>query len=118
MDTTRELSPETWGRYFDEVGAELMNADVSIEIITAGERQLEASNLALQALSYDRRDDVFEVSAAHGTAHLPSVLRHLVDHPQRITVNSTAMAPTCITVDDRDGVRTVVRVEPPAAFGG
>jgi hypothetical protein len=100
------------------VGTELRNADVSIEVIAAGERQLEAANLALQALSYDRRDDVFEVSAAHGTARLPSVLPHLVDHPQRITVNSTAMAPTCITVDDREGVRTVVRIEQPAAFAG
>ena len=118
MDTTCELSPDTWSRYFEEVGSELMNVNVSIEIITAGERQLEARNLALQALSYDRRDDVFEVSAAHGSAHLPSVLRHLVDHPQRITVNSTAMAPTCITVDDQEGVRTVVTIEPSVAFGG
>lgn len=60
MDTTRELSPETWSRYFDEV----------------------------------------------------------IDHPQRITVNSTAMPPICIMVDDREGVRTVVTIEPSAAFGG
>jgi hypothetical protein len=118
MDTTCELPPDTWSRYFDEVGRELMNADVSIEIITAGEGRLEAADLALQALSYDGRDDVFEVSVAHGAAHLPSVLRHLVDHPQRITVDSTAMAPTRIVVDDRHGARTVVRVERPAAFVG
>lgn len=118
MDTTFELAPEKWSRYFDEVGTELLNADVSIEVIAAGERQLETSSLALQTLCYDRRDDVFEVAAAHGTARLPSVVRHLVDHPQRITVDSTAMAPTCITVDDREDVRTVVRIERPAAFAG
>lgn len=28
-------------------------------------------------MSHDRRDDVFEVSAAHGTARLPGLLRHL-----------------------------------------
>jgi hypothetical protein len=95
MNEPCELAREVWASYFDEVGAELMNADVSIEIITAG-----------------------EVSAAHGTAQLPSLLRHLVDHPQRIPVNSTAMAPSCITVDDREGVRTVVTIEPSAAFGG
>lgn len=118
MDTTFELAPETWSRYFDEVGTELLNADVSIEVIAAGERQLEASRLALQALSYDRRDDVFEVAGARGSAHLPSVVRHLVDHPERIAVDSTAMAPTKITVDDRDGVRTVVTIERSAAFAG
>ena len=118
MDTTCELSPETWSRYFDEVSTELLNADVSIDVIVGGERQREARHLALQALSYDRHDDVFEVSAARGTAHLPSVLRHLVDHPRRITVDSTAMAPTRIVVDGEDGVRTVVRVELQAAFVG
>lgn len=99
MDTTFELAPETWSRYFDEVGTELLNADVSIEVIAAGERQ-------------------FEVADARGSAHLPSVVRHLVDHPERIAVDSTAMAPTKITVDDRDGVRTVVTIERSAAFAG
>ena len=66
-----------------------------------------------------RNGDVsVEVGAAPGAAQLPSVLRHLMDHAQRITVDSTSMAPTRIGVDDRDGVRTLVRIERPAAFGG
>lgn len=56
MDTPCELARETWSRYFDELGSELRNADVSIEVIAAGSaRQLEAGTLARQALSYDRR---------------------------------------------------------------
>jgi hypothetical protein len=62
---------------------------VSIEVIVSpGPPEVEASPLALQALVYDRRDDLFEIAAARGGPHLPSVLRHLVDHPARIAVNS------------------------------
>jgi Family of unknown function (DUF5335) len=111
---------ETWGKYLDEVTGELLNSEVSIEIVRGPPgRRLEADHLALQALSYDRRDDVFEVAGARGTAHLPSVVRHLVDHPERIAVDSPAsVVPTRIIVDDRDGVRTVVRITRPAAFAG
>ena len=88
MDTSCELARETWSRYFDELGSELRSGDVSIE-----------------------------VSAAPGAAQLPSVLRRLMDHAQRITVDSTSMAPMRIVADDRHGVRTLV-IERPAAFGG
>jgi Family of unknown function (DUF5335) len=120
MDAGRELAPETWSRYLDEVSVELFNAEVSIEIVGPGGASWpEAERLALQALAYDRRDDVFEVAAARGTAHLPSVVRHVVDHPARIAVDSpNAMAPTTITVDDRKGIRTVVSVSRPADFSG
>jgi hypothetical protein len=120
MDSGRELARETWGSYLDQITGELFNSEVSIEISGGSRpRRLEADRLALQALSYDRRDDVFEVAGARGTAHLPSVVRHLVDHPERIAVDSPAsVVPTRIIVDDRDGVRTVVRITRPAAFAG
>jgi hypothetical protein len=120
MDTSRELAPETWGRYLDQVTMELFNAEVSIDIVRLpGASQPEAERLALQALCYDRRDDIFEVAAARGSAHLPSVVRHVVDHPERIAVDSpNGMAPTTITVDDREGIRTVVSISRPADFSG
>jgi hypothetical protein len=120
MHATRELSPEAWSEYFDALSRELLNAPVSIEIIpTPGAHAMEAERLALQALAYDRRDDVFEVAAARGTPHLPAVLRHLVDHPARIAVDShTMLAPMSIAVDDRDGVRTVITIEREPEFTG
>jgi hypothetical protein len=75
--------------------------------------------MALQAVGYDRRDDVFEVAAARGGPHLPSVLRHMVDHPERIVVDSwTLLAPMTISVDGRDGVRTVIKIADQPEFGG
>ncbi len=118
MEATRELAHETWSEYLDAASRELLNAQVSIEIIAApGQPLVEAERLALQALTYDRRDDVFEVAAARGGPNLPSVLRHLVDHPERIVIDSwTMLAPMTIAVDGRDGVRTVVRIEREAEF--
>jgi Family of unknown function (DUF5335) len=112
MEAIRELAPEAWSEYLDAVSKELLNADVSIEIIqSADEPQVQARHLALQAVGYDRRDDVFEVAAARGGPNLPSMLRHLVDHPKRIITDSwTLLAPMMIAVDGRDGVRTVVRI--------
>lgn len=111
MDATRELAHEAWSEYLDAVSRELLNADVSIEVVTTpGEPMVQARHLALQAVAYDHRDDVFEVAAARGP-HLPRVLRRLVDHPERIVVDSwTLLAPMTIAVDGRDGGRTIVRI--------
>ncbi len=112
MHSTRELAPEAWGEYLDAVSRELPGAEVSIEIILApDEAQVQAHDLALQAVCYDYRDDVFEVAAARGGANVPSTLRHFVDHPERIITDSwTLLAPMTIAVDGRDGVRTVVKI--------
>jgi Family of unknown function (DUF5335) len=120
MEATRELAPEAWSEYLDAVSKELLNADISIEIMPSPDQSLlQAKHLALQAVGYDRRDDVFEVAAARGGPHLPSMLRHLVDHPERIVVDSwTLLAPMTIAVDGRDGVRTVVRIAREADFSG
>jgi Family of unknown function (DUF5335) len=111
--TTRELASETWAEYFDALSRELLHAPTSIEVVDpSGPASVEARHLALQALTYDHRDDVFVVAVAQGGPHLPSVLRHLVDHPARVAVdNHTMLAPMTIAVDGRDGVRTMIRIE-------
>jgi hypothetical protein len=118
--TTRELASETWAEYFDALGRELLHAPTSIEVIEpSGPAIVEARHLALHALTYDRRDDVFEVAVAQGGPHLPSVLRHMVDHPARVAVdNHTMLAPMTISVDGRDGVRTMIRIEHDPDVGG
>src|SRR5947209_2773831 len=105
---TRELASETWAEYFDALGRELLHAPTSIEMgDPRGPVTVEAKHLALHALSYDRRDDVFEVAVAGGVHICPGVLRHLVGHPARVAVNNhTMLAPMTIAVDGRDGIRT------------
>jgi Family of unknown function (DUF5335) len=120
MEPTRELPRERWAKYLQDATDELRNTPVVIKV-TGPESGpgVEANRMALQALIYDRRDDVFEVSAAHGGPHLPATLRHLVDHPTRIEVDSLA-APiaTMISVIAGDGVRTDVRIAREGSFVG
>jgi hypothetical protein len=120
MFVSRTLAREGWAEYFDAVSRELFNTPVSIEITPVGERsRIAAAQMALQGLAYDHRNDVFEVAAAHGAAGGSSVLRHLVDHPARIEVDSpTLLAPLTIAVNGLDGARTVVRIEREAEFTG
>lgn len=112
MGYTRELARETWSEYFDALSSELRHAPVSIEIYEhVGSPAVEAERLVLQTLTYDRREDVFEVAAAKGVPHPPSVLRHLVDHPQRVLVDTaTMLPPMTICVDGPDDTRMVVRI--------
>jgi multidrug efflux pump subunit AcrA (membrane-fusion protein) len=115
MEYSRELSHETWSEYFDAVNLEMPGAEVSIEIIPRpGRSQIEAGRLALQALTYDRRGDVIEVAlarAGRGGTQVPRVLRHIVDRPARVAVDSPVLlAPMTIAVDASDGARTVIRI--------
>jgi hypothetical protein len=120
MECTRELAHEAWSEYLDAVSRELLNARVSIAVVpTPGAPVMEAEHLAMQAVAYDRRDDVFEVAVARGTPRLPAMLPHLIIHPARIAVDShTMLAPMTIAVDDRDGVRTVIMIEREPEFTG
>jgi hypothetical protein len=120
MPLIRELDREGWSEYLDAVSRELLNTPASIEIVPdAGFPAVEAAHQALQTLTYDQRNDVFEVAVARGGPRLPSVLRHLVDHPIRIAVDSVSLlAPLTIAVDGHDGVRTVIRIERQAEFAG
>ncbi|MGA2929281.1 MAG: DUF5335 family protein [Solirubrobacteraceae bacterium] len=120
MEATRELAREGWANYFDSITEDLRNRIVSIEIIDAPNPPVyEARRMALRLLTYDRRDDVFEVAVAQGGPRLPRVLRHRVDSPTRIEVDSaTSLAPTRIEVTGGEGVRTVLRIQNEGAFAG
>lgn len=113
MTHGRQLAQEGWSEYLDAVSLEWLNTPVSIEISpSAHPSGLEGENLALQTLAYDAGSDVFEFAAAQDGSRPPSVLRHLVDHPARIAVDSdTLLAPMTIAVDGPEGERTVIRIE-------
>ncbi len=113
VEPTRELAQETWAEYFDAVSRELLNAQVLIEIIDAPDRTQRGDEpLALRGLNYDGRDDVLELAAARRPPHVPSLRRHLIDHPERVCVDTrTVLPPMTITIDGQDGVRTVLTIK-------
>lgn len=112
MNGVRELPTEEWSEYLEALNRELLHAPVSIEVTEeSGPTMLGAEHLALATLLYDHRDDVFEVAVTSGDPQVGGVLRHLVDHPSRVAVDTqTMLAPMTISVDGRDGARTVIRV--------
>jgi Family of unknown function (DUF5335) len=120
VEPMHELAHETWSGYFDAASKELRGAPVSIEIIAASDPpMIEEGRMTLKALAYNRRDDVFEIAAGRGRPGLPSVLRHLIDHPALVEVDTqTMLAPMTIAVEGRDGVRTVITVEREAKLTG
>jgi len=113
MTETREIERDSWQEYFDALSRELVDSPVSIEISSPERRPAtQASHMALHTLTYDRREDVFEVAVAQGGPHLPDVLRHMVDHPSHIRVDSvTLLAPMSISVEAPDGTTTLIRVQ-------
>lgn len=118
MQATRALVREAWSEYLDAVSAELVNAPVSIEVTGDPEPPvLEAHRVALQALGYDDRDDVFEVALARDGADMRGVLHRLIDHPRRIETDSdTLLAPMTIAVDGQDGLRMVITIDSEPEF--
>ena len=118
MQATRALVREAWSEYLDAVTAELVNAPVSIEVTGDPEPPLlEAHRVALQALGYDDRDDVFEIAVARDGADIRGVLHRLIDHPRRIETDShTLLAPMTIAVDGQDGLRMVITIDSEPEF--
>jgi uncharacterized protein DUF5335 len=113
MPDTQELAREGWSEYLDAVSLELFNTPVSIEITPATRpSDIQGEHLALQTVAYDAGNDVFEFAATQDGRRPPGLMRHLVDHPARIAVDSrTLLAPMTIAVDGREGGRTVIRIE-------
>lgn len=51
------------------------------------------------------------VAAARGGPRLPSVLRHMVHRPLRVTIDGhLSLSPLTISVEGADGTRTVIRI--------
>lgn len=113
MDAAHELAHENWDEYLDAVNRELLDAHVSVELDESGHRrEIETELLAFRALTYDRHDDVIELSVARGEPSYRELVRHRVTHPKRVATDSqTLLAPMTIAFDSQDGRRTLIRFE-------
>jgi hypothetical protein len=116
MADTDELPRDGWRAYFDDLSRRLATTRASVEI-DAPElgAQVQAEDLVLSGISYDDRDDVFVVDLSPGGP--AESLEHLVSSPQRIWVKSSAdLLPSTIELEDADGQRTLVRLQPAPAL--
>jgi hypothetical protein len=115
--TTQELSAEKWVEYFESVARGIDGMLVTIEIMSdeLGD-QVDVARLPLQAIGYDPKDNVLEVTVGGRGAHYPVLMRHFISSPETVSVEESGpLRPRAILVQDASGVRTLIRLlEPPA----
>jgi hypothetical protein len=113
--TTQELPRESWQGYFDTLSRTLPATNVTVEV--AGKdlgAQVEASEVSLTGITYDRKDDVLVVGLdAPGGQR--EELEHLVEHPRQIFVATDATR-TAIDIVDGEDRQTIIRMAPAQAL--
>ena len=100
---TRTIERGQWQSYFDQVSRHLPASKIDVEI-DAPElgAQHEASDLRLEGLSYDPRDDAFSI-VAEG-------LEHRISHPNHISVLEEENHLAAIEVVDDEQRKHVARL--------
>jgi Family of unknown function (DUF5335) len=115
---TQELPRETWRPYFDALSRTLGTVEATVEVVGRDlGAQIEAERLVLTGITYDDRDDVV-VIGLDAPGKPEEDLEHMVDHPRRIMVATSATPPEEMTIDveDAEGNQTIVHVERPPAL--
>jgi len=106
---THRLKRNQWQRYFDLVSRELGGQHAEIE--TAGLRlgaQINQEWAPLNGLTYDPKNDVFEVETEN--------LDHLIPRPQDIFVEDAGTVLRSVEVIDADGNHQIVKLREPLAL--
>jgi hypothetical protein len=120
---TRELSAETWGKYFESIAPDIEGLLVTVfdserfwQVLELGD-QTDVERMPLQTIGYDHKDDVFEVAVGGRGTRYPVVLRHFIYNPKTIGLEEAGPpTPSAILVTDADGVRTLIRLLEPTVL--
>lgn len=110
MATSRTIAREEWGAFFGHVSTTLRGKQVEIEAasLELGD-QIVAEWVPLLGITYDRHDDLLDVSL--------SGLNHLIRAPQDIYVQEGARGLETIAVVSRDDVTQILRLRDPLMLG-
>ncbi|WP_326646189.1 DUF5335 domain-containing protein [Streptosporangium sp. NBC_01755] len=105
-----ELTREEWHEFFDNMTRNYEGTEVTIEVMSKEFGDLlEAEKLPLAYLEYDAKDDQFSAGVGGRDGRYPVVLRHTVDHPQRILTDTMQQGTMRVfDVFDADGGQTIV----------
>jgi Family of unknown function (DUF5335) len=114
--STQEIPRPEWKRYFDDFSRGLQTTVARIEVLGAGSgAQVEAERGILRGVSYDDRDDeiVVAIEAEGGAGDL----ERSISSPQKVFVG-TEGATTVFDVEDAEGTKTLVSMEPAPSLPG
>src|SRR4029453_4874764 len=113
-DQGPELPRSQWQARLEELTKEHEGPPVAIEVLDhefGDEAQVEM--LPLAYIEYDRKADVVIVAVGGRDGRYPVVLRHIVEHPQRIAADSVGEGPFARDIVDGDGDHTIVTIQAP-----
>jgi hypothetical protein len=101
-----KLEKPKWHAYFDNMSRILegKRAEIEVDALAIGS-QIEAEWLPLIGITYDPKDDLFDV-ALEG-------LDHLIRKPREVFVDQTAVELTSVEVIDTDDFRHIIKVRDP-----
>lgn len=116
-DPTDDVPRAGWQAHLDGLTREHEGHDVTIEVL---DRELgdeeEVERLPLSSIGFDPKDDVVIVAVGGRDGRFPVVLRHVVENPERIAVDSYADdGRVALDLVDGAGDHTIVTIWPPAA---
>lgn len=102
----RKLEKAEWNGYFDRLSEKLAagKAEAELRSLKVGDR-VAIESVPLQGLSYDPKDDVFEVTAGASD--------HLISRPREIHLDEAPDGVRRIEVIDGDGTRQVIELAAP-----
>lgn len=115
-DHSSSLPNSDWQQFLADLTKEHERHDVVVELLDQqfGD-EVEVQGLPLSSIEYDPNDDVVVVAVSGRDGRHPIVLRHLVEHPQRILADSHWPGATvALDIVDAEGNHTVVTLHDPS----
>ena len=115
-DQPNEFPREETHRLLEELTKEHEGDEVTIELLDQefGDAS-EVERLPLAYIDYDPKDDVVVVAVGGRDPRYPVVLRHFVEHPQRVLADSYGReGGLALDILGSDGSRTIVTLQTPS----
>jgi hypothetical protein len=110
-EQTEELPKGAWRDTLDRLTETHSGEPVTIEVVGQLGDQIEAEQVHLVYVEYDNKDDVAIVAVREPDREDP-VLRHVIEHPQRVFVHPGAPEPAqAVDVMAVDGTQTLITFE-------
>jgi hypothetical protein len=110
--TAHTLERSKWKQLLDRLAVDHRGEGATIELLSNdfGD-EIEAERVPLAYFEYDPKDDIFVVGVGGSDGRYPVVLRHIVEHPKAITVDTVGPdVPLALEVIGGDDDRTVISV--------
>jgi Family of unknown function (DUF5335) len=107
---SEEIPPSSWQESLESLTKQHEGDLVTIEVLALdlGD-EYEAEKVPFAYIEYDRHDDALNVAVGGRDGHYPVVLRHTVEHPQRVVISASAPGEeSTVDVTATDGVQTLI----------